>query len=84
MNYLYSRRQLVCSVAAIFRGRKKKEAVELRTFPAKMPAYTIPAGSNYTITQFVRSRAIKSLAFMADATEKLRDPSAPSGPLPDF
>lgn len=29
-----------------------------------MPAYTIPAGSNYTITQFVRSRAIKSLTFM--------------------
>ena len=28
MNYLYSRRQLVYNVAAIFRGRKKKVAVE--------------------------------------------------------
>lgn len=52
-----------------------------------MPAYTIPAGSNYTITQFVRSRAIKSLAFMADAAEKLRDSPPPGGPIfngPDF
>ena len=55
--------------ACLQRGRdisqvERKGEPWSRTFPTKMPAYTIPAGSNYTITQFVRSRAIKSLTFM--------------------
>lgn len=70
---------------AIFRGWKEKGTAEPRVSDKKEEKRWLtrrPSDSNYTIMQFVRSRAIKSLAFMAYAAEKLRD--LPWGTVVDF